>query len=35
MKIIEPLSVGNPNKTTEKININGKSSNHPQSEYQH
>ena len=32
MKIIELLSVGNQNKTT---NINAKSSNHVQSEYQH
>ena len=35
MKTIELLSVGNQNKTTEKNNINDKSSNHLQSECQY
>ena len=35
MKIIELVSVGNQNKTTEKNKINEKSSNHIQSEYEH
>ena len=35
MKIIELLSVANQNKTTEKNNINEKSSDHLQAEYQH
>ena len=35
MKIIELLSVGNQNKTTEKNNIKDKSPNHLQSECQY
>ena len=35
MKIIELLSVGNQNKTTERNNINDKSPNHLQSECQY